>query len=108
MTNAGQREIRMEAPHGAIVTGTLTVPPRAFGIVAFAHGSGSSRLSPRNRQVADSLHEAHLGTLLFDLLTPVEAGDRANVFDIELLGTRLLAATSYLPTQSGLEPSMPL
>ena len=63
------------------------------GVVLFAHGSGSSRHSPRNQSVADVLNRAGLATLLFDLLTPAEALDRANVFDIDLLARRLLAGT---------------
>ena len=69
----------------ARLAGYLTVPQDAPGIVVFAHGSGSSRHSPRNRYVARVLTEAGLGTLLFDLLTPEEELDRANVFDIGLL-----------------------
>jgi putative phosphoribosyl transferase len=76
--------------------GRLTVPRGATGIVVFAHGSGSSRHSPRNRFVAGVLHEAKIGTLLFDLLTPTEEVERANVFDIGLLATRLTAATKSL------------
>lgn len=76
--------------------GDLTLPPGASGIVLFAHGSGSSRRSPRNRFVADVLVEAGLGTLLFDLLTAREEGDRANVFDISLLADRLLLATEWI------------
>ena len=76
--------------------GFLTLPEGGGGIVAFAHGSGSSRHSPRNRFVAEALHEAGLGTLLFDLLTPVEERDRANVFDIPLLGSRLAAAADWI------------
>ncbi|MGE0153246.1 MAG: dienelactone hydrolase family protein [Reyranellaceae bacterium] len=67
----------------------VTVPPQAKGVVIFAHGSGSSRLSPRNRQVAARLNEAGYATILFDLLTEEEALDRRNVFDIELLGRRM-------------------
>ena len=62
----------------------------------FAHGSGSSRHSPRNRYVASVLHNAGLGTLLLDLLTPAEEADRGNVFDIPLLARRLSAATDWL------------
>ena len=62
----------------------------------FAHGSGSSRHSPRNRYVAEVLNEAGLATLLFDLLTPAEERNRANVFDIELLARRLVDVTSWL------------
>ena len=72
--------------------GRLTLPESASGLVLFAHGSGSSRLSPRNAFVASELHDAWIGTLLFDLLTPQEETDRANVFDIRLLADRLLAA----------------
>jgi pimeloyl-ACP methyl ester carboxylesterase len=61
----------------------------------FAHGSGSSRFSPRNNLVARALRQAGLATLLFDLLSEDEAQDRANVFDIALLGERLLAATAW-------------
>jgi putative phosphoribosyl transferase len=87
-------------PVGAArLPGDLDVPQSARGVVLFAHGSGSSRLSPRNRQVARRLNQAGLATLLFDLLTPAEADDRANVFDIELLATRLVAATRWLQAQ---------
>jgi len=76
--------------------GDLTISEAATGIVIFAHGSGSSRRSPRNRFVADVLNEGGIGTLLFDLLTQAEEGDRRNVFDIPLLAERLLAATRWL------------
>lgn len=76
--------------------GFLDVPEGAIGIVIFAHGSGSSRLSPRNRYVADQLRNAGIGTLLFDLLTPQEEEDRANVFDITLLADRLVQAKKWL------------
>jgi pimeloyl-ACP methyl ester carboxylesterase len=69
--------------------GELCVPDDASGLVLFAHGSGSSRLSQRNRQVAELLHCHGLATLLFDLLTEAEADDRRNVFDIDLLGGRV-------------------
>lgn len=81
---------------GVRLPGRLTVPPEARGVVVFAHGSGSSRLSPRNIYVAEVLHGAGLGTLLFDLLTSEEEADRANVFDVELLGRRLAAATAWV------------
>jgi putative phosphoribosyl transferase len=81
---------------GARLTGDLTLPPDVRGVVAFAHGSGSSRLSPRNVQVARRLNDSRLATLLFDLLTPAEAADRRNVFDIPLLAHRLQAATQWL------------
>lgn len=83
------------------LAGHLTLPAAASGIVVFAHGSGSSRRSPRNQLVAGVLNEAGLGTLLFDLLTPDEEADRQNVFDIGLLATRLAAATRWLRAQPG-------
>jgi putative phosphoribosyl transferase len=76
--------------------GDLVVPEGARAVVAFAHGSGSSRRSPRNLDVAASLNEAGLGTLLFDLLTPSESEDRAKVFDIDLLSHRLEAAARWV------------
>ncbi len=83
------------------LTGHLTVPDGAAGIVAFVHGSGSSRHSPRNRFVAGVLNRAGLGTLLFDLLTEDEELDRANVFDIRLLAGRLREVTRWLADQPG-------
>ena len=82
--------------------GRLCLPAPPTGLVLFAHGSGSSRHSPRNEFVASVLHEAWIGTLLFDLLTEQEATDRANVFDIGLLADRLLAAVRFV---GGLEPT---
>ena len=82
--------------------GHLTLPEGAMATVVFAHGSGSSRHSPRNRYVAAILNAAGLGTLLFDLLTTEEEHDRANVFDIELLAGRLGDATRWLRTQPDL------
>jgi predicted phosphoribosyltransferase/dienelactone hydrolase len=76
--------------------GELIVPEHAFGVVLFAHGSGSSRLSPRNQFVAEALRTAGIGTLLFDLLTESEAADRDNVFDIDFLAHRLMDATRWL------------
>lgn len=90
---------------GLELPGELVLPDQPVGVVAFAHGSGSSRHSPRNRFVAAALEEAGLGTLLFDLLTPAEEHDRANVFDIAMLGARLSDAVSWLtqwPTTSSL------
>jgi pimeloyl-ACP methyl ester carboxylesterase len=77
----------------------LQVPKGAYAIVAFAHGSGSSRLSPRNVAVASALGARGIATLLFDLLTPAEESDRANVFDIPLLADRLVDAVSWLGEQ---------
>ena len=81
---------------GRRLGGRLTVPGGATGLVVFAHGSGSSRHSPRNRFVAEFLNRAGLATLLFDLLTEDEAPDRSKVFDVGLLGTRLAAVTDAL------------
>lgn len=73
----------------------LYAPARRDGLVIFAHGSGSSRLSPRNRQVAEALRGAGFAALLMDLLTEEEAADRANVFDIALLADRLVHAIDW-------------
>ena len=78
--------------------GLLGVPPDAPGLVIFAHGSGSGRLSPRNNHVAQGLRRSGLATLLLDLLTPPEERDRRNVFDIGLLADRLLTATEWAST----------
>jgi len=64
-------EVQIQAA-GAVLDGTLTLPPDARGLVIFAHGSGSNRFSSRNRSVAETLHQSGLGTLLFDLLTAQE------------------------------------
>lgn len=79
-----------------LLDGALCVPHDARGVVLFAHGSGSSRHSPRNLQVASALHAAGFGTLLFDLLTRDEDRDYATRFDIGLLTERLLAATVFV------------
>jgi len=90
-----------------LLPGDLRLPPVPAGLVVFAHGSGSSRLSPRNIQVAAALTGAGLGTLLFDLLTDPEAADRGNVFDIPLLAHRLVAATEWAQQDAGLH-TLPL
>lgn len=87
------------------VAGALTVPKEPCGAVIFAHGSGSSRHSVRNKYVATVLNDAGFATLLFDLLTPDEEADRANVFDIGLLAGRLVDVTIWLaahPDTAGL------
>lgn len=88
------REVTIQAG-GTATVGDLVVPDAPRGLVLFAHGSGSSRRSPRNRQVAQALDRRSLATLLLDLLTEAEERDRTNVFDIELLAARLIAATRW-------------
>lgn len=100
MLRVTSREVRI-APRD--LQGTLSIPPDPTGVVLFAHGSGSSRFSPRNVYVAQALQKAHLATLLFDLLTEEEGLDRENVFDIELLADRLREATIWLRAN---EPSL--
>ncbi len=91
-------EIRVTAGRVS-VAGHLTIPERPKAVVVFAHGSGSSRHSPRNRYIAEVLNKAGFATVLFDLLTPDEERDRANVFDIALLASRLVDVTSWLAGQ---------
>lgn len=91
----------IEIPLGeAVLHGDFAMPARSRGMVVFAHGSGSSRLSPRNRRVAQQLRDHGLGTLLFDLLTAdeerVDVATREYRFDIPLLAERLIAATQWL------------
>ena len=81
---------------GMTLPGDLVIPEGANAVVAFAHGSGSSRRSPRNVEVAERLRVAGLATLLFDLLTDGEAQDRGKVFDIALLARRLEGAAGWL------------
>jgi len=83
----------------AILEGILTVPKGAKGLVIFAHGSGSSRLSPRNAFVAGELQKQKIATLLFDLLTGQEDSRYENRFDIPLLADRLVAATEWAMRQ---------
>lgn len=94
---AADCDIDVEIPAGGVVLqGHLHLPDEPAGVVVFAHGSGSSRHSPRNRYVASVLYDAGLGTLLLDLLTPEEERDRTNVFDIRLLADRLGAAVRWV------------
>ncbi|MDX9950891.1 MAG: dienelactone hydrolase family protein [Methylophilaceae bacterium] len=81
------------------IEGMLALPESAQGLVLFAHGSGSSRHSPRNNYVAQVLRDAGIGTLLMDLLTPEEDADYQTRFDIPLLTDRLLAATGWIESQ---------
>jgi putative phosphoribosyl transferase len=96
----------VEIPAGPVrLTGDLSVPGAPVGVVVFAHGSGSSRGSPRNVAVARHLNESGLGTLLFDLLTEEEAENRRNVFDVPLLAGRLVLATTWVRAEDrGLLP----
>jgi dienelactone hydrolase len=84
------------------LAGTLRVPPDATCVVVFAHGSGSSRLSPRNNAVAEEFGARGIATLLFDLLTPDEEGDRQNVFDIALLADRLADGVAWASREPAL------
>ncbi|TJZ54461.1 phosphoribosyltransferase [Streptomyces piniterrae] len=98
--SAPATEAAVEVDAGGLpLAGDLVLPADAGAVVMFAHGSGSSRHSPRNRMVAAALNRAGLGTLLFDLLMPVEEADRANVFDIGTLAQRLADATDWLRGQ---------
>lgn len=91
---------------GVTLAGDLVLPTAPRGLVIFAHGSGSSRASPRNQWVAERLVEAGLGTLLFDLLTPAEAAAEARTrhlrFDIGLLATRLVGVTDWAAGAEGI------
>jgi putative phosphoribosyl transferase len=91
-----ETELAIPAHSGVELKGALRVPENPIGLVIFVHGSGSSRLSPRNRAVAERLNVAGLATLLFDLLTEDEARARANVFDIDLLANRLVSAHRWV------------
>jgi putative phosphoribosyl transferase len=97
-----ERSVHVTANH-VLLEGNLTLPEEAMGIVLFAHGSGSSRHSPRNRYVAQLLQEGQLGTLLLDLLTAeeerIDMRTRHLRFDIALLAERLIGATDWLSTQ---------
>ena len=79
-----------------LLKGELFIPSKADSIVIFSHGSGSSRLSPRNKQVADHLNKNNIGTLLFDLLTEREDEYYLSRFDVDLLTRRLVGATEWL------------
>jgi dienelactone hydrolase len=96
---------------GGLLSGDLSVPRGANGLVLFVHGSGSSRLSPRNRRVARDLERAGLATLLFDLLTPeeevVDERTRRLRFDIGLLLGRLLDATEWAASEPGTRDLVP-
>ena len=93
-----EKEVNISV-NGISLPGTLVLPDQAQGIVIFAHGSGSSRFSPRNRFVAEVLHKAGIGTLLFDLLTQEEDQVYENRFNIDLITERLVKATEWLAGQ---------
>ena len=94
------RDEEVRVPSGdLILAGTLTVPGISMGTVVFAHGSGSSRHSPRNRSVASELNRVGLATLLMDLLTIGEEGDRSRVFDVPTLADRLGDAVQWMRSQ---------
>jgi len=94
-----RRDVRIP-PIG--LAGTLQKPKNAYALVVFAHGSGSSRLSPRNTFVAQALNDRGIATLLFDLLTSAEEVDRANVFNIPLLADRLVDAVHWIDGQESI------
>jgi putative phosphoribosyl transferase len=98
--------VQVRVPAGVIIDGDLTVPEQSVGVVVFAHGSGSSRFSPRNRKVASALNERGIATLLLDLLTPeeerVDDVTRRLRFDVEMLAERLVAARSHVADSTGL------
>lgn len=99
-----KKTIKIEVDQVAL-TGDLFIPQHAKALIIFAHGSGSSRLSPRNRMVASSLQQNNFGTLLFDLLSPEEDLSYANRFNIELLTERLIKTTEWL---GSIEETKPL
>jgi dienelactone hydrolase len=102
-TEPSPRNREVEVPSGRVhLAARFVLPEQARGVVAFAHGSGSSRHSPRNRFVATVLNRAGLGTLLLDLLTEDEERDRNNVFDILLLAERLRGAAEWLRRETEL------
>ena len=95
MNDIFHNEVRIQVDK-TILGGELIIPHKAKGIIIFSHGSGSSRFSTRNQQVASYLRERGFGTLLFDLLTPDEDRQYLNRFNIELLTKRLAGATEWL------------
>lgn len=96
-----KNEVKIPLPlEGIELPGELIIPEGATKLVIFSHGSGSSRLSPRNRMVAKKLRKEKIGTLLFDLLTPEEGLIHSKRFDITLLTKRLIETTTWLVSQS--------
>ncbi len=98
-----QEPVRIQAGQVQL-EGNLALPEGAKGVVLFAHGSGSSRFSPRNNFVAGELFNAGVGSLLIDLLTPAEDADYDTRFDIPLLTTRLTGATAWLQQYPATKP----
>ncbi len=96
---AGSSEVAIPAAGAVHTVGDLAAPDAPRGLVVFAHGSGSSRRSPRNRAVAEALRERGLATLLLDLLTETEDAEGGKVFDIALLAERLIGATRWAAEQ---------
>lgn len=98
--------VSIRAAAGVTIVGDLAVPEQAVGVAVFAHGSGSSRFSPRNRIVASALNHRGIATLLLDLLTPdeerVDAVTRQLRFDVDMLAERLVAARSHVADFTGL------
>jgi putative phosphoribosyl transferase len=94
--------VEIDAGDGVRLQGDLRLPAAAKGLIVFAHGSGSSRRSVRNREVASNLNAAGFATLLLDLLSERESIDRENVFDVDLLADRLLAATAWADARADL------
>lgn len=99
MTSQDEKQLSIPIAPDITLPGIIDLPAGASGLVIFAHGSGSSRLSPRNNYVAEVLREGGLGTLLFDLLTPEEDRDYARRFDIDLLTQRLTQVTKWVQQQ---------
>jgi putative phosphoribosyl transferase len=96
-----QIEVEIQDPSGDLsLSGKLFLPEHLGGLVLFAHGSGSTKDSPRNQKVAKELANHRIGSLLFDLLTPAESEDRRNVFNVGMLASRLSMATGWLRLQS--------
>lgn len=100
VAKGGTREIPVSLlADGIVLEGVMAVPPRATGVVVLAVGSSTSRYSSRFNHLARLLRQAHLGTLLFDMLTESEAADRDRENDVRLLATRLLHATEWVESQ---------
>ncbi|TYL38585.1 alpha/beta hydrolase [Natronococcus pandeyae] len=108
MTTDGTHAVTEIPVSDTTLEGELAVPADASGLVVFAHGSGSSRHSPRNNAVAETLRNRGLGTLLFDLLTETEDRDRENRFDIPLLTDRLVETTAWARERAEIGDAYPI